>query len=721
MRLRNVLITLMAVMMSMAGVVSAQTPDDLLEIAIDTLNLQEAVGRPSSWTFDILYPQNTDLGCQFVTGEALNEQITVYAFTLNYDGDFRVVHVTSNGSNSLICEPIAPTATPSPTIAVDTNIACTAEDLAFSNLSVNAAATVSLASAGVRAPELTSGVVATLPAETPVMIIAGPFCPQEQIWWQIAYGGGAEPATGSIGYLLEVDYTGGNVSMRAMVAGEPQGDVEVNIDNLVQSGYVSETCPSAFPSQGFIAPRLTIGGEGYVESGGVNNNVRANYGTSGEYLGEMVPDTTFAVLAGPECTGAGSNPIVWFQIYEPESGLTGWTAESQDGNYYVAPVGVASTPNTTPTPVPNVAQAAQPVTGQGAVTGAGETIFATLPVLSITASTSPITLNTVANIQEVGNLQIPRAYQVDVAADGTVAVYVEDENVNGAQVVRNVLIYDGLATGNLSPSSEIVLGSTERYLGMNRNKVIALYNSATAVLRFVNLEDNTEVTRREFDGDLNPQLLTYSTDGNQVAYTLATGTGTDVETVSIEVLNLTQQRYIQAGVNGVYGALSLNNNGSMVAASGEGGSVYLFATSNAEQLGILSTPADSFPELAFSPDGARLVVIGDNGNITMFDVASQTAEYTVADSYWATTSTETSALRFSPDGSLFFFTGSLVPASENTGTSPIFIYNASTGTVVPASTLLAGSIISTDLAFYPTGTALVSAGSQGLKFYNIQP
>lgn len=101
----------------------------------------------------------------------------------------------------------------------------------------------------------------------------------------------------------------------------------------------AEACPPP-GDPGFLPPRLTVGTQARVEAGGFPNLIRSLPGTSGDLLGQIEPGATFDVLAGPRCSLL--DKIVWWQI--SYNGITGWTAEGDDGDYWLEPLNLQATP-----------------------------------------------------------------------------------------------------------------------------------------------------------------------------------------------------------------------------------------------------------------------------------------------------------------------------------------------------------------------------------------
>jgi WD40 repeat protein len=102
---------------------------------------------------------------------------------------------------------------------------------------------------------------------------------------------------------------------------------------------LAEVCPPP-GDPGFLTPRLTIGTQARVEAGGFPNLIRSLPGTSGDLLGQIEAGATFDVVAGPRCSLL--DKIVWWQVNY--NGITGWTAEGDDGDYWLEPLNLQATP-----------------------------------------------------------------------------------------------------------------------------------------------------------------------------------------------------------------------------------------------------------------------------------------------------------------------------------------------------------------------------------------
>ncbi|MCA9914348.1 MAG: hypothetical protein KC496_13425, partial [Anaerolineae bacterium] len=79
-----------------------------------------------------------------------------------------------------------------------------------------------------------------------------------------------------------------------------------------------------------VPPRLAAGERARVTPG-IPNNVRSGAGSSNQYLGEIPAEASFTVIAGPLCASG----LAWWQV--DYNGLIGWTAEGQEGEYWLEP------------------------------------------------------------------------------------------------------------------------------------------------------------------------------------------------------------------------------------------------------------------------------------------------------------------------------------------------------------------------------------------------
>ncbi len=91
--------------------------------------------------------------------------------------------------------------------------------------------------------------------------------------------------------------------------------------------------PTPFSCPGAPEPRLEVGGRGRVTfTSGLPVRIRATPGLGGAFVANMAEGTEFDVIGGPEC----ADGFVWWQVRTP-TGITGWSAEGDPGEYYLEP------------------------------------------------------------------------------------------------------------------------------------------------------------------------------------------------------------------------------------------------------------------------------------------------------------------------------------------------------------------------------------------------
>jgi uncharacterized protein YraI len=161
------------------------------------------------------------------------------------------------------------------------------------------------------APEIstTSTILNQIPGDGVFNVLAGPSCADGYNWWQVNYNG-------TVGWT-------------------PEGEGP--------STYWVEPADAATTTAACaLAPRLAVGTTGSVALGS-NNALRSapSIAADSQIIGAIPAGATFTVLAGPTC----ANGYNWWQVNY--AGMQGWTAEGENGDYWLNP-GAAATTTTTP-------------------------------------------------------------------------------------------------------------------------------------------------------------------------------------------------------------------------------------------------------------------------------------------------------------------------------------------------------------------------------------
>ncbi len=126
-----------------------------------------------------------------------------------------------------------------------------------------------------------------------------------------------------------------------------------NIVVLCSSTGVTPPCPPP-DDPAYLPPRLSVGTQGRVVTTGIPNNIRQQPGSSSQLLGEIPPGATFNVSGGPSCSTL--DKIVWWKV--DYNGISGWTAEGKDKEYWLEPLTLTGTA----VPSPSAPQPITPAT-----------------------------------------------------------------------------------------------------------------------------------------------------------------------------------------------------------------------------------------------------------------------------------------------------------------------------------------------------------------------
>ncbi len=155
------------------------------------------------------------------------------------------------------------------------------------------------------APGYANAALGLIPGGDVFEVLTGPICADNTAWWQVVH-------LGRLGWIAEGN---GNIYWLEPAASYPT--------------------PTPFATQPPIctmSPRLTVGATAQVTFG-PSNTLRAAPGFNGAVTGELVGGTMVRVLSGPRCVDG----VNWWQVDE-QFVFVGWTAEGQNGEYWLVSV-----------------------------------------------------------------------------------------------------------------------------------------------------------------------------------------------------------------------------------------------------------------------------------------------------------------------------------------------------------------------------------------------
>ncbi len=324
-----------------------------------------------------------------------------------------------------------------------------------------------------------------------------------------------------VGYRFLLTYQGVTYDYRV------SGDQTIVI--LCNNEVLTETViPAECVAEGYAIPRLRLGRPGRVETGGVNNLIRDIAGQSGAVLGEIPPGGEFTVIAGPSCAFG----IVWWRVQY--NNITGWTAESVNGEYFLEPLNpdgvVVPTPQTPDTPS------------------------------AISA----------ANLDQLVELPLPAGDTGALQAwspDNTLLALAARGGSNG------VWIYDLTASG--TPRRQLLSARPVTALAFSPDSTRLAVATDDGTLTVWSLDTNTPQAVLTGAANVPVTVIAYSTDGTLIA----TGDSSGVIRIWEPALNL-QRVTLQAFSVGV-ASLSFSPDGTHLVATGTDGAVRLWTLASA--------------------------------------------------------------------------------------------------------------------------------------------
>ena len=423
-------------------------------------------------------------------------------------------------------------------------------------------------------------------------------------------------------------------------------------------------CDTAFT--GYMRPRLTLNGEGRVIAGGVPNRVRSEPSLNGEFLFQMEPATSFAIISGPQC----NDGIVWWMV-QSNAGA-GWTAESNvndNNNYYLEPSDDLSN---IPLTAQNITQATRinsrfEYVLRFALDGTGQLL------LNNFQSFERYNWNTLNENLEADILMSPAPVYFDVSENGQ---YITSGSYAESGYAIN--LWSTLADDNWIPD-QVYKFNNERGLmnvAVNNNGIVAIAHG------HFGLPDITPGPVMLWDSNTNTEL------------------------VSLQH-------------NALVTDIAFNADGTLLATSTLGEGTFIWSVPDGILLATLTT--NGIP--VFSPGGSTLAIGGADGHVSFWSTANfinignvqAFAPYDI----WASSIT---AINYSPDGSLLAVGRGLryVDGGPPEGfTADVKVIEIETNAIL--ATFVGDQSYVNDLAFAPNGTALIVNAIGTLYFLTLQP
>jgi WD40 repeat protein len=430
----------------------------------------------------------------------------------------------------------------------------------------------------------------------------------------------------------------------------------------VNYGYRSATCPADFA--GYLPPRLFLGAQALVEAGGSNNIIRQNYGRSSAPTGtEMPPSSAFLVVGGPECTGDG---IVWWQVFY--NGVTGWTAESFGGEYFLTLPNLLASPNAPAVPPP----ANPSAIGAGAVPP---------PVFTgaLPSTRTPITAALLPSVQQVAKLTaVDRLVDWHVGEGLTLAV----SNPNTAETLLYGYSFPLTSAGAQSLYAR-VLPSNTAYLTSNINGGrLVLQNFINGDLVGFRIEniDSSLVADRAFGGVIYDAALSH--DDRLLALSYANPPSGPDARAYLEIFNTQTRVGDSLGIPAAIQSLTFTGDGRLLVALTFGGQVIawdaLTLSAASPFFSLYSDPTGYLPSLlAVNRDSTLAAVDNKQNGVTLIDI-NTAAVLRDLGVFTPGSASKVGAIAFSPNGE-FLAVGGYLQGQPNTGNN-VLIYDTATGT-----------------------------------------
>jgi WD40 repeat protein len=481
------------------------------------------------------------------------------------------------------------------------------------------------------------------------------------------YVAGTARPEGISGFTFLMVYQGVTYDYRVSADGSivfpciPEGGGQIPAQP--QATSQATNCPADLT--GYLPPRLQVGGQGRIGTGGTANRLRALPQVNGQQIGLIQPGETVTILDGPSCD-TGSHIIFW---RVNDNGTVGWTAEGQPpSNYFLDPIGgtlsaersLISPENATSL----VALTTIPLAGVNSVAFTQDSKQIALGGLSGLAVYDLTTMEANATLGDIAQPVTAVAFSPDgrylaySQQNGNLMVY---DTLNKTRTTLAALANNRINSLAFSPDQHYLLGvgtgmevnlpgttSVWQIYNLLTNQSPAMQKTASWVRNvafspdgslFAWLDTSASINRIINNTTIRTLALQQAPKGGLAWRPTAAGTPithslafVDGDHVRLDDLDAnTEQTF--AGDPGFFPAvISFNADGSLLAAmdvpnnTATGSVVNIFDATSADL--ISSTPLQASNTLTFSPDGT-LLVIASNDQVQLLGADnSQDAEPT---------------------------------------------------------------------------------------------